>query len=866
MSNYATLGLDINAASGTSDNENRSNDEATAVKGCGCEQGVPCEHDNDDSNGGHYHGDGHDHGGCGGHAHDMIERFSTQIGGENGKGIVAAATLGSEASATAGSSAEGTGVVFQSIPNPTSQDLASGNLGFTLNDTGGVGAGTQALAGFQAAAELWTYLLGDNININLDVGFSALDPGILGSTGSTKAIVYYDDVRTALVNDQTSAEDASAASNLAAGNSLSFVTNDTNGTQIVDSDGSVNNRVLAINSANAKALGITVDANGNAINPNQSDGSVRFSSSFNWDFDPTDGIDAGAQDFVGVAFHEIGHALGFTSGVDIVDQYTGSGPGGQLDLNGFAIFNVLDLFRYSGSGQLNYAIGGNPYFSIDGGNTAELGATFSTGSFQGDGRQASHWKDGLGLGILDPTANPSGNLNNVSNLDLLAFDVVGYDRVVDNVAQGNEFNNSLNGSAVRDLIDGRGGNDILNGFAGEDRLVGRTGDDTLNGGAGADILDGGDGNDTASYAGATGGVSVSLATGTGSAGDAAGDSLISIENLVGSSGNDILTGGDGSNVIDAGDGDDSLFGSQSNNGWDFLNGEAGNDTYTFERTNGNTKIDATQSETANSGVEDKVVFTDLSLVDFTIGYDAESNDALRLIWENGAGTSELQIEQEGQHIEIFEFGDGTTLSEIEGDFLARLNPTVYSNFYANRLTGTDGDDFIQGTGRRDYIYAGAGNDDLSAGGNSDAAFQYLFGQAGDDTYRISKEDGRIFILANAETESSGTNDKVIFSDLGLTDIVFDTYDYTGTANAAQGNTLRLTWNDGTNNGELWVAQDGRHIESYEFADGSTFEANFLARLNPTVYSNFYANRLIGTDGDDVIQGTDRRDYIYAGAG
>lgn len=30
----------------------------------------------------------------------------------------------------------------------------------------------------------------------------------------------------------------------------------------------------------------------------------------------TDGIGAGLQDFVGLAIHEIGHALGFASGVD----------------------------------------------------------------------------------------------------------------------------------------------------------------------------------------------------------------------------------------------------------------------------------------------------------------------------------------------------------------------------------------------------------------------------------------------------------------------------------------------------------------------------------------------------------------------
>ena len=54
---------------------------------------------------------------------------------------------------------------------------------------------------------------------------------------------------------------------------------------------------------------------------------------------------------------------------------------------------------------------------------------FSTGRLNGDGRQASHWKDNLGLGILDPTFAP-GELGMVTPLDVRAFDVIGYDLVV----------------------------------------------------------------------------------------------------------------------------------------------------------------------------------------------------------------------------------------------------------------------------------------------------------------------------------------------------------------------------------------------------------------------------------------------------
>jgi len=63
------------------------------------------------------------------------------------------------------------------------------------------------------------------------------------------------------------------------------------------------------------------------------------------------------------------------------------------------------------------------YFSVDGGATSL--AAFSTGSQYGDGFEAHHWKNNLGLGVMDPTI-VSGELVSISNIDLRAFDVIGY--------------------------------------------------------------------------------------------------------------------------------------------------------------------------------------------------------------------------------------------------------------------------------------------------------------------------------------------------------------------------------------------------------------------------------------------------------
>ena len=100
------------------------------------------------------------------------------------------------------------------------------------------------------------------------------------------------------------------------------------------------------------------------------------------------------------------------------------------------------------------------------------------------------------------------------------------------------------GSNLADIIRGLGGNDILWG------------------GERGDILDGGDGIDTADYRYGPGAVFVDmrLAVQTG-IGDAAGDQLISIENLAGSAYADTLIGDDGNNTIRGGKGADQIDGS-----------------------------------------------------------------------------------------------------------------------------------------------------------------------------------------------------------------------------------------------------------------------------------------------------------------
>lgn len=312
-------------------------------------------------------------------------------------------------------------VVVQALCLGTAQGLT-----INLNDIGGVGTGSMAEAGFQAAASIWENLFSDNVTVNLDVGFTTLGAGILGSTGSTQADYGWGATRTALINDQTSSDDTTATSNLPGVTPLELVINRTsdnpNGygsaTPYIDADNDTNNNYVRMTQANARALGLHAAVDG------LTDASITFSTLFTWDFDTSNGVTG--YDFVGVAAHEIGHALGFVSGVDLLD-YNSSG----FYYNDFNFLpSTLDLYRYS---DLSFTAGGyndmsadtrDKYFSIDGGTT-DL-ASFSTGVNHGDGRQASHWKDTLGLGIMDPTA-ASGEHLMVSSLDTQAFDVIGWD-------------------------------------------------------------------------------------------------------------------------------------------------------------------------------------------------------------------------------------------------------------------------------------------------------------------------------------------------------------------------------------------------------------------------------------------------------
>jgi FG-GAP repeat/RTX calcium-binding nonapeptide repeat (4 copies) len=198
----------------------------------------------------------------------------------------------------------------------------------------------------------------------------------------------------------------------------------------------------------------------------------------------------------------------------------------------------------------------------------------NTGSAYVFARSGSTWTEQAHISASDGNRNDlfGGSVAVTSDLALVGADADDTDAgpdagsvyvftisaVPDCTITGTEGDDVLIGTEGDDVICGLGGNDRLYGLGGNDILLGGDGNDILDGGTGTNILDGEEGIDTVTYARAASAVTVNLATGTASGPST--DSLVSIENIIGSNFDDRLAGDSGDNVLNGSRGIDRLSG------------------------------------------------------------------------------------------------------------------------------------------------------------------------------------------------------------------------------------------------------------------------------------------------------------------
>jgi Ca2+-binding RTX toxin-like protein len=220
---------------------------------------------------------------------------------------------------------------------------------------------------------------------------------------------------------------------------------------------------------------------------------------------------------------------------------------------------------------------------------------------------------------------------------------------------------------------------------------------------------------------------------------------IALEDLIGTSGADLLLGRPGSSdviyglggadTVRAGEGADTIF-ATINDGDDFYHGGAGgNDLYDISATSA----------------------------------DAVINLALATSAEIGADTL--------RSIEHINGGQG--------------NDVITGNAGQNRLSGLGGNDTLRGNDGDDELFGGAGDDSLNGGNGADE----MRGGIGNDIYVVNEADDYVFEAANEGA------DTVISSVSWTLGAHFEALQLTGTANLqGSGNTAdnRILGNSGNN--------------------------------------------------------------------
>ncbi|KPK77594.1 MAG: hypothetical protein AMJ79_02710, partial [Phycisphaerae bacterium SM23_30] len=404
-------------------------------------------------------------------------------------------------------------------------------------------------------------------------------------------------------------------------------------------------------------------------------------------------------------------------------------------------------------------------------------------------------------------------LKNIENLIGSAYD----DELV-----GDENDNIIWGGLGHDVIRGGEGNDILLGEAGTDTLEGGLGDDLLMGGADGDTLIGGENDfdsDTACYADSESGVSINLSLQAGAGGEAEGDSLTEIENVIGSEFDDILSGDLANNILVGGSGDDLLLGGE---GDDTLYGGAGDDTLKG----------GLNTDTVSYLYDDNGVYVELGVT---------ATDG---------------------------FGNADKLFDIENLEGSSFDDTLIGDGFANVLMGAGGKDTLEGL---------AGNDTLDGGWDDDV----LTGGMGDDTYKFGDEWGEDSIVEDASETSNALDFSDVTMGLTFTIHVdgtisitdeLHTLEHIGTISDITGGLSDDIFTFEKDAALLGIINGGPvELEGTDVLDYSAFTDSILVNLSddsinpPGTGGITNIKNVVGGQGDDILIG-DINDNVLVGGG
>ncbi|MBY0541063.1 MAG: hypothetical protein K2P52_06600, partial [Campylobacterales bacterium] len=459
----------------------------------------------------------------------------------------------------------------------------------------------------------------------------------------------------------------------------------------------------------------------------------------------------------------------------------------------------------------------------------------------------------------------------------------------DNIIRTGDIDTTVIGGVTQDTIYAQSGNDTL---------YGNEGNDTIAPGLGNDTVDGGAGNDTVSYsnfavsnvgAGVVVNLTTQSATGSGN------DTLISIENIIGSDFRDTLIGSIGINTIRGGGGNDTIDGKEGN---DTLFGEAGNDLFKsgfgdnyIDGGTGNNTVDYSQVTDLNGVIVKLLSPTAVGLGE-TWGESTSNSGNDRLVniqnvigtqyddtfsgadntnnsFDGGVGGSDLvdysYYKSNAITVNLDEgwaTGQGTdsfkNIDAIRGtDILAFGDTLIGSSTQGNTLYGMAGNDIIKGMGGNNSLYGGSGNDTIYSGKNDD----FIDGGTGVDT--VSYEDintGGVTVYLGKENIPQNTINAGNDTLKNIQNLIGTVFNDTLGASLTEVNTLNgLGGNDTADYSVLLKAISDAGV----IANLLLGTASKGLSTDDTLIS---IENLIGTDGKDTLIGNNSNNILDGGKG